>query len=100
MILKEVVIYNLILCDLMHTGDVNGDGFDDIIIGALKTTNFYSGAAYVVYGNTTLPPVILLSALGPRGFVLNGANWAWCGYSVSGAGEKITYFWVSNLTIF
>ncbi len=66
---------------------MNGDGFDDIIIGVLKATNFFSGAVYVIYGNATLPLTIHLSALGSRGFTLEGANWAWCGYSVSGAGE-------------
>jgi hypothetical protein len=68
---------------------VNGDGFDDIIIGALKTTEFYSGAAYVVYGcnNVTVASDVSLNALGSRGFALTGANWAWCGYSVSRAGK-------------
>ncbi len=66
---------------------MNGDGFDDIIIGALKTANFFSGEAYVVYGNATLSSVIAVNALGSQGFTLTGENWAWCGYSVSGAGE-------------
>ncbi len=45
---------------LSWTGDVNGDGYDDLVVGARFTpnqggpgtyTNFGSGAAYVVYGH-------------------------------------------------
>lgn len=35
-------------------GDVNGDGYSDIIIGA-PAWNFYYGAAYVYYGSATGP---------------------------------------------
>ena len=36
-------------------GDVNGDGFDDVIIGAdsADPNGFYSGASYVVFGFAT-----------------------------------------------
>lgn len=43
-------------------GDINGDGYDDIIIGAigedaeLLTQGIYRGAVYVMYGGATLPP--------------------------------------------
>jgi hypothetical protein len=32
-------------------GDVNGDGFDDVIIGALGGNGNDSGASYVVFGS-------------------------------------------------
>ncbi len=70
----------------LSPGDINGDGFGDVIIGALKTTNFYSGAVCIVYGNLTTFGNIRVGALGSRGFALSSDNWAWCGYSVIGAG--------------
>lgn len=57
-------------------GDVNGDGLDDIIVGAqnadlnLKTNN---GGAYVIYGKTNLSSVELSSLSGSAGFVISGA---------------------------
>jgi hypothetical protein len=53
-------------------GDVNGDGIDDIIIGA----GFVYGASYVVFGRTTgFTPSFNLSTLnGANGFILNGGN--------------------------
>ncbi len=59
-------------------GDVNGDGFDDLLIGALgvSTNDFFAGAAYVVFGGTNVGSggtVNLGSLSAPDGFVLNGA---------------------------
>ena len=39
-------------------GDVNGDGFDDIIIGAIGAApggDAFAGESYVVFGNRSLP---------------------------------------------
>ena len=74
-------------------GDVNGDGFDDVIIGApyADTVNGASGAAYVVFGKATGLPAgnLDLSLLGASdGFSIFGAaheNRA--GYAVSAAGD-------------
>jgi hypothetical protein len=60
-------------------GDVNGDGFDDLLVGATA-----AGASYVVFGKASgFAANLNLSALdGTNGFRLSGA-----GSSVSGAGD-------------
>lgn len=73
-------------------GDVNGDGFDDLIIGALfadPRDNFNSGSSYVIFGSAgTAQADIDLNDLGALGFRIDGAfsndN---SGRSVSGAGD-------------
>jgi len=73
-------------------GDVNGDGFDDLIIGAAAadSNGSLSGRSYVVFGSITdLPNPFHLSNLdGSNGFVINGevANDSF-GLSVSAAGD-------------
>ena len=68
-------------------GDVNGDGLDDIIIGA-RGVNGYSGASYVVFGKTSGGSVELSDIAENAGFVINGADAAdRSGRSVSGAGD-------------
>jgi hypothetical protein len=70
-------------------GDVNGDGIDDMIIGAPDAdylSRDLSGAAYVVFGSATPAATIDLSALGSRGFVIGGsAAGDRAGTSVAGA---------------
>ncbi len=70
-------------------GDVNGDGFDDLLIGAYGA-NSYAGAAYVVFGGSGgLPARFELSSLdGSNGFRLGGIDPDdEAGISVSGAGD-------------
>ena len=70
-------------------GDVNGDGFGDVIVGALGDTD-YRGAAYVVFGNAAgVPANLNLSTLdGHNGFKLSGvASSDWTGESVASAGD-------------
>ncbi len=72
-------------------GDVNGDGFDDLIVGAVfdDPNGAYSGASFVVFGKTD-GTAVELSAIeaGTGGFVINGASQDdLSGYSVSSAGD-------------
>jgi hypothetical protein len=60
-------------------GDVNGDGHDDVVVGAGGADNnlrFNSGTAYVVFGKATTEPVSLAAfnanAQGTAGFRIDG----------------------------
>ncbi len=69
-------------------GDVNGDGVDDLLIGAFRAdpNGNYSGASYVVFGASGT--VELSSLDGSNGFVLNGVTVGdLSGFSVSAAGD-------------
>ncbi|NBB16343.1 hypothetical protein GVN21_13335 [Caulobacter sp. SLTY] len=73
-------------------GDFNGDGFDDLVVGARgRSTSVYaSGAVYVVFGSGSgFPNALTLSSLGgSAGLVINGYEvMAKTGISVSSAGD-------------
>jgi len=74
-------------------GDVNGDGFDDLIIGAYRADPngiHYAGQSYVVFGsNSGFAASVNLSELnGSNGFAINGiAALDRSGFSVSSAGD-------------
>ncbi|MBD2386561.1 putative Ig domain-containing protein [Cylindrospermum sp. FACHB-282] len=73
-------------------GDINGDGFDDLIIGArgASPNGTYSGQSYVVFGSSSgFSPTLNLSTLnGANGFAINGiAAYDQSGRSVSSAGD-------------
>ncbi|MER2513960.1 MAG: integrin alpha [Nitrosomonas ureae] len=74
-----------------NAGDVNGDGFDDVIVGAFfaDPNGRYSGSSYVVFGKASgFDAVMNLSGLdGSGGFRLDGEARDWSGQSVSGAGD-------------
>ena len=70
-------------------GDVNGDGFDDVIIGAIFG-NYNAGESYVVFGSSSgFGASLDLSSLdGSNGFVITGIDGNdLSGWSVSGAGD-------------
>ena len=73
-------------------GDINGDGYDDLIIGASGAGGLVSGETYLVYGGASAPGtdgVLDLSDLdGTNGFTLNGIDvFDRSGFSVSSAGD-------------
>ncbi|MEM9119173.1 MAG: DUF4347 domain-containing protein [Cyanobacteria bacterium P01_F01_bin.56] len=76
-----------------NAGDINNDGFDDIIIGAPSATpngQSFAGESYVVFGSDQpFAPSLDVSSLdGSNGFVLNGIDAGdFSGESVSGAGD-------------
>jgi hypothetical protein len=84
-------------------GDVNGDGVDDLIVGAYRNgagANYGAGASYVVFGRdaaqgNSFPAMFPLASLLPRsggngsdGFVLIGIDSLdYSGAAVSGVGD-------------
>ena len=75
-------------------GDINGDGLDDVIVGAFGADRNgvvdYSGEAYVVFGSTSsFPANFALSSLnGTNGFLIQGVSTGdYSGADVSFAGD-------------
>ncbi|CAB5500312.1 beta strand repeat-containing protein, partial [Bathymodiolus thermophilus thioautotrophic gill symbiont] len=69
-------------------GDVNGDGLDDLIVGAHRGDGNI-GKAYVVFGKDNVSAINLSDiSLGTGGFVIYGeVDRNWSGLSVSSAGD-------------
>jgi len=90
--LDGVADYNHSGYSVNSAGDVNGDGFDDLIIGAFNAEpkGNSSGSSYVVFGKSSgFNATFNLANLdGSNGFRLDGvASNDRSGYSVSGAGD-------------
>ncbi|HYM52315.1 MAG TPA: hypothetical protein VEW45_02380, partial [Candidatus Dormibacteraeota bacterium] len=72
-------------------GDVNGDGRDDVIVGAQGAGNNgrgFSGSSYVLYGAATPARLDLATLPASQGFRIDGAAASdGSGVSVSGAGD-------------
>jgi hypothetical protein len=76
-------------------GDINGDGIDDVVIGANNASNSNignprSGRAYVVFGSSAgfATPLQLANLNGTLGFAINGEFAGdQAGVAVSGAGD-------------
>ena len=75
-----------------NAGDINGDGFDDLLIGApfSDINGIYSGSSYIVFGKPgTQAATVLLSGIdGSNGFRIDGEQSGFqAGWSVGGAGD-------------
>ncbi len=75
-----------------NAGDVNGDGFDDVFVGARRAdpNGFFSGSSYVIFGKPAgFDATLDLSSLsGSNGFRLDGeAAEDQLAYSISNAGD-------------
>ena len=75
-------------------GDINGDGLDDLLIGAVGADlngDGYAGQSYVVFGGMSIGgngSIELSSLDGSNGFVLNGIDsFDWSGRSVGDVGD-------------
>ncbi|RYF93359.1 MAG: hypothetical protein EON95_09265, partial [Caulobacteraceae bacterium] len=77
---------------IASAGDLNGDGTDDLVIGAPgydNSGNDNAGAAFVIYGRSTFGAAVNVGALdGTTGFRISGESVdSRLGYSVSAAGD-------------
>ena len=94
-ILNGIDVYDRSGFPVSSAGDVNGDGYDDLIIGARSADpngDSYAGETYLVYGGAGAPGtggVLDLSDVdGTNGFILNGIDAGdYSGFSVSSAGD-------------
>ena len=72
-------------------GDVNGDGFDDVIVGTRYSENGggqYTGDAYVIYGGQNLTDIDLSALSDSAGFAVRGlSDRDYLGRAVSSAGD-------------
>lgn len=69
-------------------GDFNGDGFDDVLIGASGDPASAEGRAYLVYGTGATASAVSLESLASRGIVFEGiAVGDEAGFSVASAGD-------------
>jgi hypothetical protein len=91
--INGIAAYDFSGFSVSSAGDVNGDGFDDLIIGAADADPNginYAGQSYVVFGsNSGFSASLNLSTLnGSNGFAINGiAAFDGSGESVSSAGD-------------
>ena len=93
-VINGIDIYDRLGNSVSSAGDVNGDGVDDLLIGADRADpdgNFNAGETYVVFGGTATGSsgALELSSLnGTNGYIINGIDaYDYSGWSVSSAGD-------------
>ncbi len=91
--INGIDVYDYSGNSVSSAGDINGDGIDDLIIGASnadRNGQYSGGESYVVFGrNSGFGSDLNLSSLnGSNGFVINGIDSGdYSGSSVSSAGD-------------
>lgn len=83
---KGIVITGAIT-SMSNAGDINGDGFDDIILGDYTAGTSYAGKSYIIYGDSNVTNAITLSSLGVLGTTVSGLTYYRTGYSVNSIGD-------------
>jgi hypothetical protein len=72
----------------VSSGDINGDSYDDIIIGApnywLPQAGYGPGRSYVIYGGASPPTVKDLDSASANITILGDDDLDFCGHSVAG----------------
>ena len=84
-------VYGPSVADVASAGDMNGDGFDDLIVGStacfLGPENCDAAIATVIYGGPTIESTVQLDSLPPsRGFSIDDTGEVGL-ISVAGAGD-------------
>lgn len=92
LVIEGANVFDSVGASVSNAGDINGDGIDDLVIGAPNSSlgEYYAGAAFVVFGsNQGLPATLSVSSLdGTNGFAILGTTmFSSLGASVSGAGD-------------
>jgi len=91
-VLKGIQVDDHLGNSLNGAGDLNGDGYDDIVVGAFAADpdgRDHAGEAYVVFGRATYPAELEVAALdGSDGFGMKGIHLDGdLGASVANAGD-------------
>ncbi len=78
---------------MLVPGDVDDDGFDDVIFSALRVNEKFGGAIYILLGRKSFTTVVDALSL----ITVSGPVWSWFGYSVVSEASKTSFFFVKRV---